>query len=121
MKSAGLDPKTIPVTGQDAELAAIQRIIAGEQFMTVYKAIKPEGEAAAQLAFDLLQGNEPSAGLVNGAEDNGSGEIPSVLLTPVAVTIDNINDTIIKDGFWTVDQICTADFKQACTDAGIGA
>ena len=44
------------MTGQDAELAAIQRILAGEQYMTVYKAIKPEAEAAAQLAYDLLNG-----------------------------------------------------------------
>ena len=120
MKSAGMDPKQIPVTGQDAELAAIQRIVAGEQYMTVYKAIKPEAEAAAELAYALLQGQEPPAGLVNGEEDNGAGMVPSVLLEPVAVTVDNINDTIIADGFWTVDQICTDQYKQACEKAGIG-
>jgi D-xylose transport system substrate-binding protein len=119
MKSAGMDPKQIPTTGQDAELAAIQRILAGEQFMTVYKAIKPEAEAAAQLAFDLLQGSQPSGGAVNGKTDNGAGEVPSVLLNPIAVTKDNVNDTIVKDGFWTAAQICTAQYKQACADAGI--
>jgi len=120
MKSAGMDPKQIPVTGQDAELAAIQRIVAGEQYMTVYKAIKPEAEAAAELAFALLQGQDPPAGLVNGEEDNGQGMVPSVLLEPVAVTVDNINDTIIADGFWTVEQICTPEYEQACQEAGIG-
>jgi D-xylose transport system substrate-binding protein len=120
MKSAGMDPKQIPVTGQDAELAAIQRIVAGEQYMTVYKAIKPEAEAAAELAFALLKGEDPPAGLVNGEEDNGQGMVPSVLLEPVAVTVDNINDTIIADGFWTVDQICTPEYQQACEEAGIG-
>jgi D-xylose transport system substrate-binding protein len=119
MKSAGMDPQKIPTTGQDAELAAIQRIIAGTQFMTVYKAIKPEAETAAQLAYDLLQGNKPAADVVNGQTDNGGGQIPSVLLQPVEVTQDNIQDTIIKDGFWTVDQICTAEYKKACTAAGI--
>ncbi len=119
MKSAGMDPKVIPVTGQDAELAAIQRILTGEQYMTIYKAIKPEAEAAAQLAFDLLQGNTPSGDVVNGETDNGSGQIPSVLLQPVVVTKDNVNDTIVKDGFWTAAQICTAEYKQACADAGI--
>jgi len=119
MKSAGMDPKQIPTTGQDAELAAIQRILAGEQYMTVYKAIKPEAEAAAQLAYDLLQGNQPSGGVVNGKTDNGQGQIPSVLLQPVSVTKDNVADTIIKDGFWTADQICTGQYKQACADAGI--
>jgi len=119
MKSAGMDPKQIPTTGQDAELAAIQRILAGEQYMTVYKAIKPEAETAAQLAYDLLQGKQPSSDVVNGQTDNGTGQIPSVLLQPVAVTKDNVQDTIIKDGFWTADQICTAAYKQDCADAGI--
>jgi D-xylose transport system substrate-binding protein len=119
MKSAGMDPKQIPVTGQDAELAAIQRILAGQQYMTVYKAIKPEAETAAQLAFDLLQGKQPTGDVVNGQTDNGSGQIPSVLLQPVAVTKDNVKDTIVKDGFWTADQICTGQYKQACADAGI--
>ena len=58
MRTAGLQPVP-PITGQDAELAAIQRIISGDQYMTVYKAIKPEAEAAAQLAFDLLTKPEP--------------------------------------------------------------
>jgi D-xylose transport system substrate-binding protein len=119
MKSAGMDPTKIPTTGQDAELAAIQRILAGEQYMTFYNAIKPEAEAAAQLAFDLLQGNKPSGDVVNGQTDNGAGQVPSVLLQPVAVTKDNVADTIVKDGFWTADQICTGQYKQACADAGI--
>ena len=58
MKSAGIDPQTRPTTGQDAELAAIQRILVGEQYMTVYKAIKPEAEAAAELAVALVAGQE---------------------------------------------------------------
>jgi D-xylose transport system substrate-binding protein len=120
MKGNGVDPTKIPTTGQDAELAGVQRIVAGQQYMTVYKAIKPEAEAAAQLAFDLLQGKEPTGGVINGSTDNGSGKVPSVLLDPVAVNIDNINDTIIKDGFWTADQICTGQYKADCTSAGIG-
>ena len=64
MKSAGIDPKTIPVTGQDAEVAGIQRILAGEQYMTVYKAIKPEAEKTAELAVALAQGKQPASGLV---------------------------------------------------------
>jgi D-xylose transport system substrate-binding protein len=119
MQSAGMNPAKIPTTGQDAELAAIQRIIAGTQYMTVYKAIKPEAQTAAQLAYDLLQGKKPSASTVNGKTDNGSLQVPSVLLTPVAVTKDNVKDTIIKDGFWTVAQICTPQFQKACAAAGI--
>ena len=117
MKAAGVDPKTIPVTGQDAEVAAIQRILVDEQYMTVYKAIKPEAEEAAQLAVDLVQGKEPEA--PEDTVDNGEKEVPSILLTPVAVTKDNIKDTIIKDGFWSADEICTGDYAAACKEAGI--
>jgi D-xylose transport system substrate-binding protein len=120
MKSNGVDPKKIPVTGQDAELAGIQRIVAGEQYMTVYKAIKPEAEAAATLAVALLRGEQPPSGLVNTKTANGSaGDIPSVIMDPVAVTVDNINDTIIKDKFWTAAQICTGQYAAGCKSAGI--
>src|SRR5204862_5576834 len=60
MKSAGIDPKTIPTTGQDAELAAIQRILAGDQYMTVYKPIKPLADKAAEWAVALTQGKQPT-------------------------------------------------------------
>jgi D-xylose transport system substrate-binding protein len=117
MKGNGVDPKKIPSTGQDAELAGIQRILIGEQYMTVYKAIKAEAEAAAQLAADLAQGKTPSG--ANDKVDNGMKQVPSILLTPVAVTKDNINDTIVKDGFWSVDEICTGKYASACKSAGI--
>jgi D-xylose transport system substrate-binding protein len=118
MRGAGFD-ELPPVTGQDAELAAIQRILAGEQFMTVYKAIKEEAEAAAELAVALGRGEDPPEGLVNDEVDNGAGMVPSVLLTPIAVTIDNIADTVVADGFWSVEDICTADFADACAEAGL--
>jgi len=119
MKAAGLSPLP-PVTGQDAELAAIQRILAGEQYMTVYKAIKPEADAAAELAYDLLTKTTVPDSMTNGkTTNNGTIDVPSVLLTPVAVTKDNIKDTVVADGFWSVDQICTADYASACADAGL--
>jgi D-xylose transport system substrate-binding protein len=119
MKSAGIKPSSRPTTGQDAELAAIQRILADEQYMTVYKAIKPEAESAAQLAVALAKGEEAPAGLVNDKVDNGMKEVPSVLLKPVAVTKDNINDTIVKDKFWPVNEICAGKYAAACKEAGI--
>jgi D-xylose transport system substrate-binding protein len=119
MKSAGIKPSSRPTTGQDAELAAIQRILAGEQYMTVYKAIKPEAEAAGELAVALAKGEEAPAGLVNDKVDNGMKEVPSVLLKPVAVTKDNINDTIVKDKFWPVADICAGKYAAACKEAGI--
>jgi D-xylose transport system substrate-binding protein len=119
MKAAGISPLP-PVTGQDAELAAIQRILVGEQYMTVYKAIKPEAEAAAQLAYDLLTKTTVPDSMTNGKTvNNGTIDVPSVLLTPVAVTKDNIKSTVVADGFWSTDQICTADYASACKDAGL--
>jgi D-xylose transport system substrate-binding protein len=119
MKGAGVDPKVVPVTGQDAELEAIQRIIAGEQFMTVYKATKAETQSAAELAVALLNDEEPPEGLVNGETDNGVKQVPSVLEEPVAVTIDNVQDTVLKDGYQTVEDVCVGDYAQACQAAGI--
>src|SRR5215212_9966926 len=108
MKGNGVDPKKIPTTGQDAELAGIQRILIGEQYMTVYKALKAEAEKAAEFAVALAKGEKPSG--ADAQTDNGSGKVPSVLLTPVAVMADNIQDTIIKDKFWSVSEICTGKY-----------
>jgi D-xylose transport system substrate-binding protein len=119
MKSAGINSAQRPTTGQDAELAAIQRILAGTQYMTVYKAIKPEAEQAAQMAVDLVNGRKPPASLVKDKVDNGQLQVPSVLLTPVAVTKDNVKDTIVKDGFWTTNQICTSAYASDCKAAGL--
>jgi D-xylose transport system substrate-binding protein len=118
MKAAGVKPLP-PVTGQDAELAAIQRILAGEQFMTVYKAIKPEAEAAAELAVALARGQQVPAGRVTSKVDNGQKEVPSILLEPVAVTKDNVKSTVVADGFWKPEEICVGSYKDACATAQI--
>ena len=118
MKAAGIQPPP-PVTGQDAELAAIQRILAGEQYMTVYKAIKPEANVAAELAYALCHGDQPDESLVNGRVDNGKITVPAILLAPISVTKDNLMQTVVADEFWSVDQICTADFRNFCDAAGI--
>ena len=119
MKAAGLKPLP-PVTGQDAELAAIQRILIGEQYMTVYKAIAPEAEGAAELAVDLLNGTAVPSSMTNGKTvNNGAKDVPSVLLTPVAVTKDTIKTTVVADKFWTATDICTTQYASACTAAGI--
>jgi D-xylose transport system substrate-binding protein len=118
MKSSGITPLP-PTTGQDAELAAIQRILAGEQYMTVYKATKPEAEIAAEVAIALAKGDKPPSGQVNQQVDNGQGKVPSQILDPVSVTKDNVKDTVVADGFWTAQQICTKDFASACQAAGI--
>lgn len=119
MKSAGIDPKTRPISGGDAELAAIQRIVAGEQYSTIYLTINKQAEVSAQLAVALAQGKQPPAGLVNAKTDNGALKVPSVLLTPVSVTKDNIKDTVVKDGFYKPSEICTGKYAAGCKDAGL--
>lgn len=116
MKAADVDPLP-PVTGQDAELAAIQRILQGDQFMTVYKAIKPEAEKAAEIAVALAQGKSVTG--TNAKVDNGVRQVPSVLLTPVVVTRDNIERTVVADNFYTTAQICTTDYAAVCKAAGL--
>jgi D-xylose transport system substrate-binding protein len=120
MKAAQLDPLP-PVTGQDAELAAVQRILAGEQYMTVYKTFRAEAELAAEIAYALLSQSEPPASKVSGRVfvSNGRVEVPTVLLTPVAVKRENIASTVVQDHFWTVEQICAPGFLSACRSDGL--
>jgi D-xylose transport system substrate-binding protein len=119
MEGAGINPSTRPTTGQDADLAGIQRILTGEQYMTVYKAIKTEAQDAARIAVAIARGNKVPSGLLNSPTNNGTKSVPSVILTPVAVTKNNVKDTVIKDRFWTTSQICRGRFAQACARAGI--
>ena len=119
MKSAGINPADRPTTGQDAELAAIQRILAGEQFMTVYKPIIPLSDAAAKIAVALARGEEVPSGLVNAETDNGKEQVPTVQLDTVVVTKDNVKDTIVKDGYWKTSEICAGKYASACEEAGI--
>ena len=123
MKGAGIEPSSRPVTGQDAELAAVQRILSGEQYMTVYKAIKPEAEQAAELAVNLVNGNKAAAdGLAKDTVNNDQKDVPSIILTPIAVTKETAKETIgkmISDGFLKADQICSGSAASACQQAGI--
>ena len=87
-------------------------------------------EAAASLACDLVKGKTPAASTTNGkVVNNGTTDVPSILLVPIAVTIDgkvsgtkSIKDTIVADKFYgtdTVTKICTTEFAAACKSAGI--
>lgn len=111
LRAAGLNPVP-PVTGQDAELAAIQRIVAGDQLMTVYKRIGQEARIAATLAVRLLHGEEIAADLlVEG--------VPSKLIMPEAVTRENLEDVIVEGGVYTVEEICTPIYRQDCQELGL--
>jgi D-xylose transport system substrate-binding protein len=107
----------VPVTGQDATVQGLQNILAGDQCMTVYKAIKQEADAAADLAISLAKGEKKS--VTQSVKDPESGQdVPSVLLTPKAIYKENVKD-VVADGFVTKDQLCTGDFAKLCTDNGV--
>jgi D-xylose transport system substrate-binding protein len=108
--------KYVPVTGQDATAAGIQHILAGQQCMTVYKAVKKEADGAAKVAIALDKGQTPPS---NGTTANKDKQTPSLLETPVAVTAKNIKDTVIKDGFLTRSAICSGQYEKYCTKYGI--
>ncbi|MFG2986549.1 sugar ABC transporter substrate-binding protein [Streptomyces sp. NPDC048258] len=118
LKSAGVSPLP-PVTGQDAELAGVQRIVAGEQFMTVYKRYAPEATAAAEMAVALAKG-ERIDGIINQMVDSPTTKrVPSVLVPGIALTKANVKSTVIDDGVYTVAEICTDKLRAACEEIGL--
>jgi D-xylose transport system substrate-binding protein len=106
----------IPVTGQDATLEGIQNIVNGDQCMTVYKAIKKEADAAAELAIALAKGETPTA---PDTINNGTKDVPSVFLDPVPVTKDNITEYLGEPDFPTKEDICAGDVAAKCDELGI--
>ncbi|MFV0430695.1 MAG: D-xylose ABC transporter substrate-binding protein [Alphaproteobacteria bacterium] len=101
LSAQGLAGK-VAVSGQDADLEGIKRIVAGTQTVTVYKPLKLIAETAAQIAYDFAEGKEVET---TSKLDNGKKEVPSVLLAPTAVTKDNVDEAVIADGFYTKEQV----------------
>jgi D-xylose transport system substrate-binding protein len=111
LKGRQLNGKVV-VTGQDATIAGLQSIVAGDQTMTVYKNIPVEAKAAAEAAVALAKGQKPSS--LTTTVKNEVGDVPSLLLDPQAVDLKNLPDTVIKDKFVTREQICTGDVAAQC-------
>jgi D-xylose transport system substrate-binding protein len=107
----------VPVTGQDATLQGLQNIVAGDQCMTVYKAIKKEADAAAKLAIALAKGETPTE--ATGKINNENRDVPSVLLEPVAVTKDNISEYLGEPDFPKKEEICAGKLASACSEVGL--
>ncbi|WP_197094095.1 ABC transporter substrate-binding protein [Nonomuraea sp. SBT364] len=109
-KAAGKDVP--PVTGNDAEVAAAQRIIKGDQYNTISKPIKIVAEAAADVAFKFMKGEKPAgeATLFN---------TPSQLFTPTVVTRENIKEVLFDSGIMKAADVCTAEYAEGCTELGI--
>ncbi|MEU5524298.1 substrate-binding domain-containing protein [Streptomyces sp. NPDC047860] len=107
-----------PITGQDAELAAVQRIITGDQYMSVYKSYPDEAESAAEMAVAKVQGRDIQFdALTRERVDSPTDkDIPAQLVPVVALTKDNIKDTVIADNIYELSDICTAELKAACAE-----
>jgi D-xylose transport system substrate-binding protein len=107
----------IPITGQDATLQGIQNILTGDQCMTVYKPIAQEVAAAAKLATALAKGQKPTG--VTSKTDNGSKQVPSILLHPISVTKANVGHYFGNADFPSRAQVCAGAIAGACTKAGV--
>ena len=129
LDNAGLDPTAVPLSGQDASVVAMQNILLGNQTMSVYKPIEPLAGVASEAALALRAGEDPAT--VGGDfsviaistdtgfptdEAVGPGVVPYLALNPIAVTADNMADTVIADGFRTWDEICTGDVEEVCPE-----
>lgn len=107
----------IPVTGQDATVQGLQNVLAGDQCLTIYKAIKQESDAAARLAIALTKG-EP--GVTNGTvrDPESNAEVAAVLLEPKPIYRAEVKD-VVADGYVTKSELCTGEFAKLCADNGI--
>lgn len=119
MKGVGINPEERPTTGQDATVAGLQRILAGQQYMTIYKAIEPEAKIAAEMAIELGETGELSSELAPEKINNGKTDVPSHLLESTPVTKENVKSTVVADGFVSTSELCEGAFASACKEAGI--
>lgn len=92
------------VTGQDAEVASIKSILAGEQYSTIFKDTRKLADTTVKMADTVLKGGKPT---VNNTKDydNGVKVVPSQLLEPVIVTKDNVKTALVDTGYYTADKI----------------
>lgn len=111
LKAAGADPLP-PVTGNDATIAALQLIIAGDQYNTISKPSEIVAAAAAEIAVMLLNGETPEA-------TSSLYNTPSQLFVPAVVTQENIKAEIFDAGIQSADEVCTAEYAEACVALGI--
>src|ERR1700760_4181617 len=119
MKGVGINPEERPVTGQDSTVAGLQRILKGEQFMTIFKPIEPEAETAAEMAISLGESGEVQVKEKTQMIENGKTEVPSVLFTSTPVVKENINETVIAENFVSPEELCEGAFAKACKENGI--
>lgn len=119
MEFTRVDPAQKPVTGGGATVSALQRMLEGKQYMTVYEATKEQAHAAAEVAVELAKGNEVPNSWITDELANGLKDVPSVLLRPTAVTKDTIGKTVVANGFVDPAQLCAGKYSKYCREDGI--
>ena len=93
----------VMLTGQDGDLSACQRVVAGTQLVTVFKSIDEEARRAAECAVRMARGEEPEG--ADKTMNDGTYDVPYLELTPIAVTQNNIDEVIVEGGFHARDEI----------------
>ncbi|MFG2092355.1 sugar ABC transporter substrate-binding protein [Streptomyces sp. NPDC048612] len=116
LKSAGI--RNVPVGGQDAELPALQRLVAGTQSFTIYKEVRPEAETAAEIAFRLLRGKSIKPLTTTTADSKSTSGIPAKLFKAQIVTKKNMKNTVVRDGAVRTDLLCEG-LTSACKSVGL--
>ena len=119
MKAAGIDPSKHPVSGQDADTAEAQRILAGEQYMTIFRPLKKAAAFAATAAIDVLNKKPLSTKVYKAKNNNGAWDVPTLVNPATAITKSNVKSVMIDGGYTTAAVICTSAYEAACTAAGI--
>jgi D-xylose transport system substrate-binding protein len=119
MKAAGIDPSKHPVSGQDADTAEAQRILAGEQYMTIFRPLKQAAAFAATAAWDVLNKKPLSAKVYKTTSNNGAWKVPTLVDPAISITKANLKKVMIDGGYTTAADICTPAYEAACTAAGI--
>ncbi|MEU2261630.1 substrate-binding domain-containing protein [Streptomyces sp. NPDC019645] len=118
LKGAHMNPLP-PVSGQDADLSAVQRIVSGEQYMTIYKPYELQAEAAVDMALALARGQSLRSIATGRISTDTARNVPSVELTPALVTVGTIEETVVRDGMYTISEICTPKYRPSCKKAGL--
>ncbi len=113
LTARGVSSARMPfITGQDAELSALRRIVRGEQSMTVYKPITAQAQQAADIAVTVITG-----GVVSGASDFEG--VRSFVFEPRAVNLTNLTNTVVRDGLYSTADICDDQTIERCQDLGL--
>jgi len=120
LQKNGLNGK-VPVTGQDATADGLKAILRGDQYMTVFKPIEQEADAAAKLATALLKNSKSDADKIatqKVTDPKTKRDVPSLLLDPQSITKDKVKD-VISAGAVAKADVCTGDVAPLCAAAGI--